>query len=75
MIFKVFSCKNTVNRKNYIKICVINFTVSRQKNVFFYSVVNANFLVITAVIYVARYSIGLPGKSMKMITRFVKGTN
>ena len=75
MIFKVFSCKNTVNRKNYIKIFVINFTVSRQKNVFFYSVVNANFLGITAFIYVARYSIGLPGKSMKMIKRFVKATN
>ena len=31
MIFTVFSCKNTVNCKNYHKICVINFTVSRQK--------------------------------------------
>ena len=31
MIFTIFSCKYTVNRKNYIKICVINFTVSRKK--------------------------------------------
>ena len=27
----VFLCKNTVKCKNYIKIYVINFTVSRQK--------------------------------------------
>ena len=37
MIFTVFSSKNTVNRENDIKICVINFTVSRQKK-------NGNFL-------------------------------
>ena len=38
MIFTVFSSKNTVNRENDIKICVINFTVSRQKKK------NGNFL-------------------------------
>ena len=34
-VFTVFSCKVTVNRKNYIKICVINFTVSLKKNNYF----------------------------------------
>ena len=36
-VFTVFSCKITVNRKHYIKICVINFTVSRQKTGIFFS--------------------------------------
>ena len=26
IFYGFFSCKNTVNRKNYIKMCVINFT-------------------------------------------------
>ena len=49
IFYGIFMYKNTVNRKNYIKICVVNFTVSRQKtnkqikrnknrNIFFYSV-------------------------------------
>ena len=31
MIFTAFSCINTVNHKNYIKICVIIFTVYGKK--------------------------------------------